>query len=131
MAKEFYAFLMFEGRAEEAMTFYCSIFPQSRIVSITRFTAGMPGEEGKVVHATFELGGRQFMASDSYVKHDFTFTPSISIFVECVDADEQQRAHDALLEGGAALMPLDNYGFSQRFAWIRDRFGVTWQLNLA
>ena len=71
------------------------------------------------------------MCIDSHVKHSFTFTPSISIFVECADEIEQQRAFTQLAEGGSVLMPLDNYGFSARFGWVNDRFGVSWQLNLA
>jgi predicted 3-demethylubiquinone-9 3-methyltransferase (glyoxalase superfamily) len=64
------------------------------------------------------------------VKHDFTFTPSFSLFVQCESDDEILRLASALLESGAALMPLGEYGFSRRFAWVNDRYGVSWQLNL-
>jgi predicted 3-demethylubiquinone-9 3-methyltransferase (glyoxalase superfamily) len=60
-----------------------------------------------------------------------TPAPSFSFFVECESDEEIQRVHDVLLEDRQPVMPLDNYGFSQRFAWTNDRFGVAWQLNLA
>ena len=123
-------FLMFEGNAEEAMTFYTSLFDDAEIVSITRYGADGPGAEGSVQHATFSLAGEQIMCIDSPVKHGFTFTPSISLFVDCEDQAEQDRAFSQLSAGGAVLMPLDNYGFSTRFGWVNDRFGVSWQLNL-
>lgn len=62
--------------------------------------------------------------------HDFTFTAATSIFVTCADAAEFERLHEALGRDGRTFMPPDNYGFSARFAWIADRFGVSWQLNL-
>ncbi len=80
--------------------------------------------------ATFSLGGLTVMCSDSWVKHAFTFTPSVSLFVNCPTEDELDRVVAALGDGGEMLMPLDNYGFSRKFAWLNDRFGVSWQLNL-
>lgn len=71
------------------------------------------------------------MATDSWVKHAFSFTPAVSLFVECESESEIDRLNAALGEGGSSLMPIDNYGFSRRFAWVNDRFGVSWQLNLA
>ena len=59
-----------------------------------------------------------------------TFTPSMSLFVECVGEAEFDRVFAELSSGGAVLMPPNDYGFSTRFAWIDDRFGVSWQLNL-
>lgn len=60
----------------------------------------------------------------------FTFTPSMSIFVDCENEAESNQAFQQLSEGGKVLMPLDNYGFSKKFGWVSDRFGVSWQLNL-
>ena len=60
----------------------------------------------------------------------FTFTPSISLFVECESDAEIERLAGALGEGGQFMMPLGDYGFSRRFAWVSDRFGVSWQINL-
>ena len=76
------------------------------------------------------LRGQTVLVSDSYISHDFTFTPSVSLFVTCEDEVELERLVADLGEDGKTLMPLDNYGFSQRFAWVVDRFGVSWQLNL-
>jgi predicted 3-demethylubiquinone-9 3-methyltransferase (glyoxalase superfamily) len=63
------------------------------------------------------------------VKHSFTFTPAVSLFVRCDSEEEVSRLCSALAEGGNVLMPVGNYGFSRRFAWVNDRFGVSWQLN--
>ncbi len=123
-------FLMFEGHAESAMTLYTSLFAGSAIERLDRYAAGEPGAEGTVKHGEITVGGQRLRFFDSPGKHAFTFTPSISIFVECESAAEQESAYAALMEGGAALMPLDNYGFSARFGWVNDRFGVSWQLNL-
>ncbi len=81
--------------------------------------------------ATFSLAGQPVMCIDSPAKHNFTFTPALSLFVDCESEQELTRIYPELLEGGSALMPLDNYGFSRKFAWVNDRFGVSWQLNLA
>lgn len=123
-------FLMFEGRAEEAMTLYTSLFEDSGILDVTRYGAEGPGEEGTVVKATFSLAGQRLMCIDSHVKHAFGFTPAVSLFVECESVAEIDRLYGALAEGGEELMPLDSYGFSPRFGWLNDRFGVSWQLNL-
>ncbi|NED37582.1 MULTISPECIES: VOC family protein [unclassified Streptomyces] len=123
-------FLMFEGRAEEAMGFYVSLFDDAEIVSITRYGAEGPGAEGSVQHATFSLAGQEFMCIDSPARHEFTFTPAISLFVQCADEAEIDRLYAALGQQGGELMPLGDYGFSRKFGWVNDRFGVSWQLNL-
>ncbi|WP_406366441.1 VOC family protein [Streptomyces sp. NBC_01546] len=124
-------FLMFEGRAEEALTFYTSLFEDAEVIDIARYDAAGPGPEGSVKLATFTLAGQQFKCIDSYVKHGFGFTPSVSLFVECESAAELDRLYGALAKGGGELMPVGSYGFSERFGWVNDRFGVSWQLNLA
>jgi predicted 3-demethylubiquinone-9 3-methyltransferase (glyoxalase superfamily) len=123
-------FLMFEGNAEEAMTFYLSLFDDAEVISISRYGADGPGTEGSVQQATFTLAGQPFMCIDSPVKHGFTFTPAMSLFVQCADEAELDRRYAALAEQGTELMPLGDYGFSARFGWVNDRFGVSWQLNL-
>lgn len=123
-------FLMFEGKAEEAMNFYVSVIPDSRVGAIERYGADGPGAEGFVQTATFSIGGLTVICSDSSVHHAFTFTPSTSLFVESASEDELHRLVDALGAGGKFLMPLGNYGFSREFAWLNDRYGVSWQLNL-
>jgi len=124
-------FLMFDGKAEAAMNFYVSLFPNSSVVSIARYGPGETGAEGSVMQAKFMLNGRKFMCIDSPVKHEFTFTPAISLFVDCQSESEVDRLFAALSEGGQVFMPLDQYPFSKKFGWAGDRFGVSWQLNLA
>lgn len=119
------------GKAEEAITWYCSIFENSRVVDIDRYGPEGPDPEGTVRVATFELGGHRVMAIDSAAPHAFTFTPAISLWIECASAEEIERVSAALGENGTMLMPLDNYGFSPQFCWVADRYGVTWQLNFA
>jgi predicted 3-demethylubiquinone-9 3-methyltransferase (glyoxalase superfamily) len=124
-------FLMFEGKAEEAMTFYISLFPDAEVVAISRYGAEGPGADGSVRHATFRLAGQELMCIDSPETHAFGFTPAISLYVDCADEGELDRLYAALKEKGRELMPLGDYGFSTKFAWVNDRFGVSWQLNLA
>ena len=124
-------FLMFqEGNAEEAMNYYTSIIEDSQITSIVRYGANESGDEGTVMQATFTIKDQEFMCIDSNVKHQFSFTPSFSIFVTCSTEEELDRLYQKLAEGGEELMPLGDYGFSKKFGWINDRFGVSWQLNL-
>jgi len=123
-------FLMFEGQAEEAMNFYIALFPGSQIDEMVRYGPGEVGAEGSIKKATFTVGGERLLCSDSFVKHDFTFTPSISFFVGCESEEEIRRLSSALSEQGKTFMPLGNYGFSRQFTWVSDRYGVSWQLNL-
>ena len=123
-------FFMFYGNAEEAMNFYTSIFDKSEITSITRYGANEPGKEGTVVNATFSLNGQEFMCIDSSIKHDFSFTPAISLYVTCETEEEIDRLFKKLSEGGQVLMPLAAYPFSEKFCWVADRYGVSWQLTL-
>jgi predicted 3-demethylubiquinone-9 3-methyltransferase (glyoxalase superfamily) len=127
-------FLMFSGerhgRAEEAINFYVAQFGNSRVESINRYAPDEREPEGTVKLAIFTLSGQPFMAMDSAAPHQFNFTPSMSLFVECETEDEIARLSRTLSDSGQVLMPLDNYGFSRRFGWTNDRFGVSWQLNL-
>lgn len=131
MAKSVTPFLMFEDKAQEALDLYMRVLPDSEVVSMQKYGSEGPGPEGTIMHAIVTLAGQQVMVSDSHVQHAFTFTPSISFWVECNDEAELERLFDELGKGGQVYMPLDNYGFSTRFGWVGDRFGVTWQLNLA
>lgn len=99
-------FLMFDGKAEEAMNFYTSLFDQSEIISISRYGANEAGDEGTVVHAKFKLNGQELMCIDSNVKHEFTFTPAISLYVKCDTEDEIDRVFGKLAYDGTVLMPL-------------------------
>src|SRR5438874_13838638 len=93
-------FLMFEGRAEEAMTFYVSLF-RGAVTRVEKYGPGEPGKEGSVKKADFTLAGHRLACIDSPVQHAFTFTPSISLFVECEDEAELDRSFAALSAGGA------------------------------
>ena len=122
---------MFEGDAEAAMTFYVSLFADARIETITRYDANGPGIAGSVMVATMSLNGQKLMCIDSAVKHNFTFTPAISLFVECDGAEEVDSLFQKLSDGGKVLMPLNAYPFAKRFGWVNDRFGVSWQVRFA
>lgn len=130
MAVSVTTFLMFEGKAEEAMTFYVSVFPGAEVTRLERYGPDGPGAEGTVYQGAFTLNGQAFRCFDSPVPHAFTFTPAISIFVDCADEAELDRLYAALSEGGQVMMALADYGFSKKFGWTADRFGVSWQLNL-
>ena len=130
MGAQVTTFLMFEGRAEEAINFYVGLFADGAVTRVTRYGPAGPGAEGSVMQAWFTLGGREYRCTDSPVAHAFSFTPAMSLFVDCIDEAELDRLHAALSQGGEELMPLADYGFSRRFGWIHDRFGVSWQLNL-
>lgn len=123
-------FLMFTGACEDALNLYVSLLPDAEITRLERWGPGAPGPEGKVSQAFFTLAGRAFRAFDSADVHAFGFTPSFSLFVDCRDEAELDRLFAGLAEGGGVLMPLGDYGFSKKFGWVNDRFGVSWQLNL-
>ncbi|HXN26424.1 MAG TPA: VOC family protein [Candidatus Acidoferrales bacterium] len=122
--------LMFQGKAEEAMNFYVSLFPGAEVLGIIRHGPDGPGAERSVMKASFRIGTQTILCTDSTVKHDFSFTAAFSFFVECDSEAEIRRLHDALAAGGTAAMPIASYGFSRMFAWVNDRYGVSWQLNL-
>jgi len=130
MVEKVTPFLMFEGKAQAALELYVSLVPGAAVTRIARYGPEGPGREGEVSQAAFTLAGREFICMDSPVHHAFSFTPSVSLFVDCADAAELDRLFAGLSEGGEVLMPLDDYGFSRRFGWVNDRFGVSWQLNL-
>ena len=124
-------FLTFQKEdAEQAMNFYIGLFENSKIDNIKRWGNEGPGKEGTILHATFNLNGKLFMCSDSPAIHDWGFTPAVSNYVECKDESELERLFTKLSENGKIMMPLNNYGFSERFGFVEDRFGVSWQLNL-
>jgi predicted 3-demethylubiquinone-9 3-methyltransferase (glyoxalase superfamily) len=109
-------FLWFDNNAEEAMNFYVSIFKNSRIVSVSRYGEGGPGLKGQVMTGTFELEGQRFMALNG--GPHFKFTEAISLFVDC----EGQQEVDALWE------KLSAGGEKSRCGWLKDKFGVSWQV---
>lgn len=131
MSQKIITFLTFQKEdAEQAMNLYIDLFDNSEIVSIERWGKDMPGKEGTIMQATFSLSGRLYRCSDSPPVHAWDFTPAVSNFVECENEGELERLFTKLSEKGEVTMPLGNYGFSQKFGWVIDQFGVSWQLNL-
>lgn len=110
-------FLWFNDNAEEAIRHYISIFEGGRIVSESRYGQHGPGPAGSLMSATFELEGQTFMALNGGPM--YTFTPAISLFVDCQTQEEVDRLWEKLLEGG---------GEPSRCGWLSDRFGVSWQI---
>lgn len=123
-------FVMFQGGAgRAALDFWVGTVPDSRIESLEPFGPGEPGPEGTIKRAVVVIAGQRVMAHDSFITHGFDFTPSFSFFVTCADEAEIDRLFVALGEGGGILMPLGDYGWSRKFGWVADRFGVSWQLE--
>ena len=108
--------LWYDGQAKEAATFYCSIFPNSKITVDTPMVVN------------FELMGKKFMGLNGGPM--FTINPSISIFVYCKTTDETDEIYNRLAEGGEALMAIGKYDWSERYGWIKDKYGLTWQIML-
>lgn len=109
-------FLWFDGKAEEAMNFYTSIFADSKIESVTRYGEGGPGPKGGVMSGTFRLNGQTFMALNGGPQ--FAFSPAVSFFVNC----ETQQEIDELWE------KLSEDGEKGRCGWLTDKFGLSWQI---
>jgi len=112
------------------MNFYIDLFDGAKIISINRFGEEGPAKAGSIQKAVFELNGKQFICSDSYIKHNWDFSPAISMFVECNTSKELENLFEKLSKSGKVFMSLDNYGFSRKFGWVEDKFGISWQLNL-
>jgi predicted 3-demethylubiquinone-9 3-methyltransferase (glyoxalase superfamily) len=109
-------FLWFEGQAEEAMNFYVSIFKNSKVGRVTRYGEGGAGPKGTVMSATFQLEAEEFMALNGGPQ--FTFTPAISFFVNCERQQEVDELWDKLSEGGK----------KERCGWLKDKYGLSWQI---
>jgi predicted 3-demethylubiquinone-9 3-methyltransferase (glyoxalase superfamily) len=109
-------FLWFDDKAEEAMNFYTSIFENSKIVSVTRYGEAGPGPKGSVMTAKFELNGQEFVALNGGPQ--FTFTEAISFVVNCETQEEVDELWDKLWEGGK----------KSRCGWLKDKYGLSWQV---
>jgi predicted 3-demethylubiquinone-9 3-methyltransferase (glyoxalase superfamily) len=110
-------YLWFDKEAEEAAKLYTSIFPDSRILEVTRYGDAGPGPKGTVMIVTFELAGQRFIALNG--GPHFKFNESISLFVECDTQAELDGYWDKLLSGGGA---------PSQCGWLKDRFGLSWQI---
>lgn len=124
-------FLLFQdGRAEEAMRFYVDTLPGSRIVEIDRYGTDEAGVEGSMEFGAIEVGDLRIAFTDSPMTHAFDFTPSISFYLECGSGEDVDQLAAELSRDGKTLMAPGAYGFAERFAWVEDRYGVSWQLVL-
>jgi len=131
MTRGLRTFLTFQdGTATAAIDLYRDVFDDFELIEIDRYGAGDSGLEDTVKVAKFRLAGSDLSCADSPVRHEWDFTPAVSLWIDCDDNDELQRLFDRLSDGGQVVMPLDDYGFSTLFGWVGDRYGVTWQLNL-
>ncbi len=124
--------LWFDHQAEEAANYYCKLFDSSGISHIARYEqagaeiSGMP--EGSVLTVEFTLSGQKFTALNGGPQ--FSFTPSISFYVSCETESELLRLYEGLAKDGFVLMELGPYPFADKFAWVQDQYGLSWQLNL-
>jgi predicted 3-demethylubiquinone-9 3-methyltransferase (glyoxalase superfamily) len=109
-------FLWFDDKAEEAMDFYISIFKNSKVIGVSRYGEEGPGPEGTVMSARFELEGQKFFALNGGPQ--FTFSSAISFFVDCETQQEVDELWEKLSEGGETL----------QCGWLKDKFGLTWQI---
>lgn len=118
------------GRAEKTMTIYTSVFKDSQVLSVDRYGSGEEEAEGIVTAARVVLAGREFLAMDNGQPHACGFAPARSSVLEDDRAQELDQVFDRLSEGATELMELQEYPSSQRFGWLEDRFGISWQLSL-
>jgi len=121
---------MFTGQAKAALDQYTALFEPAEIVLLETFEEGEAGPVGTIKQAIIDLKGQQIRLFDNYNPQDFDFTPAMSFFVNCDTEAELDKLFAGLSDAGKVLMPPGNYGFSQKFAWAEDRFGVNWQLNV-
>src|SRR5476649_2404572 len=110
------SFLWFDGQAEEAMNFYLSIFKNSKVESIVRYGEVGPGPNGSVMTASFQLDRQQFVALNG--GPEFQFTPAISFVVNCLTQEEVDYFWEKLTDGGEEV----------QCGWLRDRYGISWQI---
>ncbi|NEC12613.1 VOC family protein [Streptomyces sp. SID8014] len=109
--------LWFDGQAEEAAAFYTSVFEDSRVLGVERFTDAGPGEPGTVVTVTFQLAGQEFVAING--GPEFTFTEAVSLSVDCETQEEVDRYWEALTADG---------GEEVQCGWLKDKYGLSWQI---
>lgn len=124
--------LWFDDQAEEAARFYTSLFKDSKVGEVTRYDAAAAGAagrpEGSAMIVTFQLAGQELVGLNG--GPHFTFTPAISFFVTLESEADVDALWEQLAAGGATLMPLQAYPWSDKFGWLNDRYGLSWQISL-
>lgn len=127
------------GKAEEAIKLYTSIFPDSEIKQIIKYAEGEDGGTPELIKfALFTLNGIEYMASESNYKHNWSFSPAVSILITGTSNNSMQAMFEKLSSnGGQIMVPFDNYlgegdyGFGKKFGWCEDKYGVSWQFILS
>ena len=126
------------GKAEEAINFYTSIFPNSGIISIKKYSKGEAGGTPELIkYGEFKLNSTDYLVSESNYNHAWSFTHAVSLLISDNSNDVIQTLFEKLSSnGGQVMVPLDNYdsgdyGFGKKFGWCEDKFGISWQLNLS
>ncbi|MEG0289132.1 MAG: VOC family protein [Carnobacterium sp.] len=123
MTQSVFPFLMFNGDAKEALTFYSSVFKDFNLIS-------MKENDGIVLHAIFSIKGQQIMAIDNTNGDTHHFSPAMSLFVTCANEEELETTFTKLKHNGTVMMPLAPLPYAKKIGWIADKYGVNWQLNL-
>jgi len=125
-------FLWFDNNAEEAVSFYTAIFDNSTIATITRYnelSAAASGQKsGTAMTVAFTLEGQNFTALNG--GPHFKLNESISFFVYCESDEKIEKIYNKLSEGGQIIFPLDKYDWSPKYTWVKDKFGLSWQLDV-
>jgi predicted 3-demethylubiquinone-9 3-methyltransferase (glyoxalase superfamily) len=116
--------------AHAALDLYREVCDDFELIEIDHFGPGDVGPEGTVKVARFRLAGAELTCAHSPVSYALGSPPAVSVWIDCDEDTELERHFARLRQDGQTFMPLDDYGFSRRFGWVADRFGVTWQLNL-
>jgi predicted 3-demethylubiquinone-9 3-methyltransferase (glyoxalase superfamily) len=135
-------FLMFHGNAEEAMNFYLSAFGNGEVVHVIRARAEDAGwTEGTLQYAIFKIADQQVVCMNTPPPgsrdyniarwYEFKFNPAMTIYVERESKEDFDQLYEALIEGGKIYLPAQNAGFSPMFAWVSDRYGISWRISLS
>ena len=120
-------FITIEQRAQEALDFYSTAFPSFKLHTIQHHAEP---HDALIMLATFSIRGQELMISDSPIQHEWGITPGVSFFLDVDNETNLLSLAEQLSDEGKVMMPPGSYGFSKQFAWVEDRFGINWQLNV-
>src|SRR5690348_7980223 len=118
--------LWFDTQAKEATAFYATLFPDSKVTNVSTIT-GTPSGDSDIV--SFQLAGQNFMAISAGPY--FKFNPSISLFVTFENESDIDEVWNKLADGGKVLMAYDTYPWAQKYGWLQDKYGLSWQLSMS